>query len=99
MTAGAVSAAVIAGIGSVILLVAAPASAAPAGSGSVEDTVKSLEASGYKVIVNKLGSAPLSGCTVSAIRPGRDITEMRRNLRDRTLERVLYKTVYLDVAC
>ncbi|MBU8822758.1 hypothetical protein [Mycolicibacterium goodii] len=85
-----------------VLLLASPANqaaAAPAGPGSVQDTVSALESRGYKVIMNKTGSASLERCTVTAMRPGRDVTELRKNVRERTVERVVYKTVYLDVAC
>ncbi|MCV7283783.1 hypothetical protein H7J87_00360 [Mycolicibacterium wolinskyi] len=85
-----------------VLLLASPANqaaAAPAGPGSVQDTVSMLESRGYKVIMNKTGSAPLERCTVGAVRPGRDVTELRKNVRERTVERVVYKTVYVDVSC
>ncbi|MBP2452349.1 Uncharacterised protein [Mycobacteroides abscessus subsp. massiliense] len=85
-----------------ILLLAGPAhlaAAAPAGPGAVQDTVSTLESRGYKVIMNKTGAAPLDRCTVAAVRPGRDITELRKNTREHTVERVVYKTVYLDVSC
>ena len=49
---------------------AAVATAAPTGPSQVDDTVRSLEATGYNVIVNRTGAAPLSHCTVSAVRPG-----------------------------
>lgn len=90
---------IVAGIATAAMLVAAPAPAAPSGPGSAQDTVKSLEDSGYTVIVSKTGSAPLTKCTVSSIRPGRDVTEMRRNMRDRAVQRVVYKTIYVDVTC
>jgi hypothetical protein len=78
---------------------AAQAAAAPAGPDSVQDTVTRLESNGYKVILNRVGSAPLEQCTVSGVRPGRDVTELRQNRRDQTVERILYKTVYVDAAC
>jgi hypothetical protein len=81
------------------LTVATSAAAAPSGPSSVAETVAALEASGYRVTLNKVGAAPLPECTVSAVRPGREVTEMRSNARDRTVERVVYTTVYVDVAC
>lgn len=93
------TATIVAGITTAAVLLAVPASAAPTGPGSAQDTVKSLEGSGYTVIVSKTGSAPLAKCAVSSIRPGRDVTEMRRNVRDRTVQRVVYKTIYVDVTC
>lgn len=75
------------------------AQAAPAGSKSVQDTIEQLESTGYKVILNRVGSARLDQCTVGAVRPGRDVTELRQNARDQTVERVLYTTVYVDAVC
>ena len=37
---------------------AAPAVTAPSGPGTVQDTVNTLQASGYQVIVSKVGNAP-----------------------------------------
>lgn len=76
-----------------------PAVAAPAGPDSAQDTVNRLESNGYKVILNKVGTAPLEQCTVSGVRPGREVTEFRQNRRDQTVERVLYTTVYVDASC
>ncbi|WP_245909099.1 hypothetical protein [Mycobacterium neglectum] len=86
-------------IAPLMIAAAQPAAAAPAGPGSVQDTVNRLESNGYKVILNKVGSAPLDQCTISGVRPGRDVTEFRRNRRDQTVERILYKTVYVDATC
>ncbi|MET0701216.1 MAG: hypothetical protein ABWY93_16295 [Mycobacterium sp.] len=49
---------------------AAQAVAAPSGIGSAQDTVNSLESSGYRVVVKKVGVEPLELCTVDSIRPG-----------------------------
>ena len=76
-----------------------PAVAAPSGPGSAADTLASLQERGYRVIVNKVGGAALEDCTVGAIRPGRAVTEMRRDSRGRTVENVVYTTVYLDAVC
>ncbi|OBI79745.1 hypothetical protein A5663_18730 [Mycobacterium sp. E740] len=77
----------------------AAASAAPSGPRSAADTVASLEAQGFKVIVNKVGHAPLDQCTVRGVRQGQDVTELKRNRRDQTVERVRYTTVYVDTTC
>jgi hypothetical protein len=77
----------------------AVASAAPSGPRSVTDTVASLEAQGFKVIVNKVGHAPLDQCTVGRVRQGQEVTELKRNSRDRTVETIRYTTVYVDAAC
>jgi hypothetical protein len=77
----------------------ASASAAPSGPRSVTDTVASLEAQGFKVIVNKVGHAPLDQCTVGGIRQGQDVIELKQNSRHQTVERVKYTTVYIDATC
>jgi hypothetical protein len=79
----------------------ATATAAPAGPSSAADTVRALEANGYMVILNKIGGAPLSECTVATVHPGRQVTEPRTSReggRD-PHEQVLYTTVYVDARC
>jgi hypothetical protein len=53
---------------STALALAAVAAAAPTGPSQVNDTVRTLEASGYHVIVNRTGVAPLSHLRSSALR-------------------------------
>lgn len=78
---------------------AAVANAAPTGPSQVDDTVRSLEAEGYNVIVNRTGAAPLSQCSVSAVRPGQthSTTDSRGGGSLNTT--VMSETVYVDVAC
>jgi hypothetical protein len=80
---------------------AAPGVAAPSGPGTAQDTVTSLQANGFKAILNKLGSAPLDQCTVTAIRPGQQVTGLvPTTVGNRHLEeQVLYTSVYVDVRC
>jgi hypothetical protein len=84
---------------------AAAANAAPMGPNNVSQTVENLEAQGFKVIVNKTGSAPLEQCAVNAVRPGHTYTRMESEIpgpSDRgvgIVTTVTGKTVYLDVAC
>jgi hypothetical protein len=74
------------------------AAAAPTGPSQVEDTVRTLEASGYNVIVNRTGAAPLSECTVSAVRPG--VTHQTTDVRGSDIKpMIISDTVYVDVAC
>jgi hypothetical protein len=54
------------GLAAAILGLAVPADAAPTGPGNDRDTVN---AQGYQVIVNRLGSTPLDQGTVVAVRP------------------------------
>jgi hypothetical protein len=78
---------------------AAVANAAPSGPSSVDQTVNTLEASGYNVIVNRTGAAPLSQCTVSAVRPGQTHSTNDSRGGSSINTTVTSQTVYVDVAC
>ncbi|MEE6163814.1 MULTISPECIES: hypothetical protein [unclassified Mycolicibacterium] len=80
------------------LALAAPASAAPSGQ-TARQTIQQLESEGYKVIQTKVGSGSIDNCTVSAVRPGRPITDLTAAPRGNTVEVVRYTTVYVDLAC
>ena len=73
------------------------AAAAPTGPSAVEDTVRTLEAEGYHVVVNRTGAAPLSQCAVAAVRPGQ--THLTTDSGDDLDKRITSQTVYLDVNC
>ena len=73
--------------------------AAPSGPSSVDQTVQTLEASGYNVIVNRTGAAPLSQCTVSAVRPGQTHSTEDSRGGSSINTTITSKTVYVDVAC
>jgi hypothetical protein len=76
------------------------ATAAPSGPSSVDDTVASLQAEGYKVIVTRLSGAESSNCSVDAIRPGQQITqETPTGGRGNHARQVVSNTVYVDVRC
>jgi hypothetical protein len=62
-----------AGLAAVTFGLASPASAAPSDVGTAQDTVNSLQAQGFTVIVNKVGNAPLSQCRVSGGATGPDV--------------------------
>ncbi|MGV0740942.1 hypothetical protein [Mycolicibacterium sp. XJ870] len=94
-----VIAAVAAGLAITGLALAGPAAAAPTGQTSARQTIKDLEAEGYRVIQTKVGSGSLDKCTVSAVRPGRDVTELKAAPRGNTEEVVRYTTVYVDLKC
>jgi hypothetical protein len=97
------------GLVGMTLGLAPPALAAPVEVDSVEETVDELEADGFTVILNKVGSAALSDCTVTAVRPGQ--TRVRTDsgipgahsglpgtIGEFTVTE-LSKTVYVDVKC
>jgi hypothetical protein len=74
--------------------------AAPSTVGSAAGAVTSLEAEGYKVILTKLGGDPLHKCTMTAVRPGRDVTHLITVPgSDATIEQLRYTTGYVDARC
>jgi hypothetical protein len=81
-----------------IIGLAAPADAAPTGPGNAQDTIDQLQADGYKVIVNRVGTTPLDQATVVAVRPGQTYSRTDSGTPGDSLETtVTDKTVYVDV--
>lgn len=88
------------GLVAMILGLAAPAQAAQSGPGTVQETVSSLVAQGYHVIVNKSGSAPLDQSTVLAVRPGQTLSRTDSGAPgadNELVTTITNKTVYVDV--
>ena len=80
------------------LVLVGTAAAAPTGPSEVDDTVQTLKASGYTVIVNRTGAGPLSDCSVTAVRPG--VTHQILDTRGSDIKpQIISDTVYVDVAC
>jgi hypothetical protein len=76
--------------------------AAPSGPSSVDATVSQLRSQGFHVIVNRVGTAPLDQCTVSAVRPGQTYSRTDSGVPgagNDVVTTVTNKTVYVDVAC
>lgn len=90
-----------AAVGALTLTTPAPAGAAPIGPRNAADVIAALEDRGYEVILNKIGAAPLTDCGVTAVRPGRQVSELVHTSqgRNRTVERVKYATVHVDASC
>lgn len=86
-------------VASATVALAVVATAAPTGPSVVDDTVRRLEAEGYNVIVNRTGAAPLSQCTVSAVRPGQTHSTNDSRGGSSINTTVTSQTVYVDVAC
>jgi hypothetical protein len=86
-------------LASAALAFPAVAAAAPTGPSQVDDTVRTLEASGYHVIVNRTGAAPLSQCTVSAVRPGQTHSTEDSRGSGSINTTITSQTVYVDVTC
>ncbi|WP_235654014.1 hypothetical protein [Mycolicibacterium houstonense] len=80
---------------------AAPASAAPTGQMSAQSTIDQLEAQGFRVILNKVGNAPMDQCTVTAVRQGTDVKHswVQRGPTGRVNNLVRYTTAYVDLMC
>ena len=81
---------------------AGAANAAPSGPASAAETVNSLQARGFHVILNKIGTAPLAQCAVDSVRPGQTYTRMDSGVpgaMDDIVTTVTARTVYVDVEC
>lgn len=82
----------------------ATANAAPAGPSTVDATINQLRSQGFDVIVNRVGTAPMEQCTVSAVRPGQrfsrtDTGSGQPGAWDELVTTVTSNTVYVDIAC
>jgi hypothetical protein len=89
-------------IATAALGLAGAADAAPSGALDASQTVGQLEARGFDVIVNKVGSAPLERCVVNAVRPGQTFFRVDSGVpgaMDDIVTTVTAMTVYVDVAC
>jgi hypothetical protein len=83
-----------------LLGLAAPAMAAPTGAGSAQDTIKSLEAEGYDVIVNRLSATPLDEANVVSVGRGQSFTHSVTGANtddDKLYGPVTRTTVYVSV--
>ena len=89
-------------IATAALGLAAAAAAAPSGTIDASQAIGQLQARGFDVIVNKVGTAPLDQCVVSAVRPGQTFSRMDSGApgaMDDIVTTVTAMTVYVDVAC
>lgn len=78
----------------------AHAAAADATSSTqVQDRVRNLEASGYHVIINRIGAVTLSTCTITSVRPGQTFSTVDSRGGSSPAETITGKTVLVDVAC
>jgi hypothetical protein len=94
---------VIAGaIATASLGLAGAAAAAPSGGLDASQMIGQLQARGFDVVVNKLGTGPLDQCAVSAVRPGQTFARMDSGspgAMDDIVTTVTAMTVYVDVEC
>lgn len=92
--------AAVATLGATALGLAAASTAASTVPGDAQDTVNALQAEGYHVIVNKLGSAPLDQSTVIAVRRGQTYSRTDSGVAGAGTDLVTTvtdRTVYVDV--
>lgn len=74
--------------------------AAPSGPSSIDETVNTLKADGYDVVVVRTGAAQMSQCSVRSVRPGQEISRTDSgNPGDKLATNVVSKTVYVDIEC
>jgi hypothetical protein len=78
---------------------AGTATAETTSSTHVQDTVRTLESGGYHVIVNRIGTVPLSTCTITSIHPGHTFSTVDSRGGSSPVETIMAKTVLIDVAC
>ncbi|MCW2627361.1 hypothetical protein [Mycobacterium sp.] len=88
------------GLAAAIIGLATPAAAAPTGPGNAQQTISELQAQGYTVIVDRVGTVPLDKATVVAVRPGQTYSRTDSGVPGAGNDistTVTNKTVYLDV--
>jgi hypothetical protein len=94
------AATIVGGLSAAIIGLAAPAAAAPTGPGNAQQTISELQAQGYTVIVNRVGTVPLDKASVVAVRPGQTYSRTDSGVPGAGNDistTVTNKTVYLDV--
>jgi hypothetical protein len=84
-------------------LLVAPAGLASGESGSALVTIGQLQAEGFNVNVDRVGSAPLSECEVTSVRNPQKQTRLvrvsGRNDRDRFVEVVENRSITVSLDC
>lgn len=90
------------GLAAGIVGLAAPAAATPDEiSGTAQQTIDQLQAQGYRVIVSRLSSRPMSESVVVGIRQGQNFSQswiVDDEDRDYVYNALAGKTVYVDVS-
>ncbi|ORV28005.1 hypothetical protein AWB98_09995 [Mycolicibacterium conceptionense] len=75
---------------------AAPANAAPSGSGSAADTVRDLQNRGYHVQINSNANTALSNCRVTGVH---GLADSNIDESGHRIDPSKHTTVYVNVAC
>ena len=87
------------GLVALATVLAAPAPAMPTPVGSAQDIVRSLQASGFQVIVSPAGTTTLDRCAVTAIRAGPKFAGDISGAQEDAIQKASHTTVYVDVKC
>jgi hypothetical protein len=66
---------------------------------TAQDVVSRLQDSGYKVLLNKIGDAPLDQCTVTSVTPGQPVVMPVTAGADGTMFKTMYTTVFVTADC
>lgn len=86
-----------------LLLVPAGQASAESRSGAAVETIGRLEAEGFTVRLDRVGSAPLSECVVTDVRNPQEQTRLVRlhgsKGRDRTVEVVTSRSISVSLDC
>ena len=69
---------------------------APSGFGNAQETVDSLKAQGYNVILNGAAVFPLSSCKVTGVE---GLNNSNVNSAGARIDPTKFDTVYIDISC
>ena len=76
-----------------------PFSGSQTSTEKADAVVNRLQSSNYRVILNRIGAAPLSQCNVLSITPGQPITTPVTAGAKSINQQVLFTTVYVTADC
>jgi hypothetical protein len=76
-----------------------PFSPSPLTGDKAQTVVSNLQSNGYKVILNRIGAAPLDQCVVTSVTPGQQITTPVTAGAASVTNQVLFTTVYVTADC
>jgi hypothetical protein len=66
---------------------------------NAQTVINNFQSSGYRVILNRVGSLSLDQCTVTAVSPGQAVTTPVTGGAKAINQQVLFTTVYLTADC
>lgn len=86
-----------------VTILLAPAGFASAQSNSAIVTIGQLQAEGFDVNIDRIGSAPLSECVVTSVRNPQEQTQLirvnRRSGRDQFIQVVVNRSITVSLDC